>query len=232
MYLYRPGVGVMIPRVSQDIDKSAARAAQPTRTQPPRPAKPHGPWDTRQNEWFTTTSPLSFCCKLRSRARPFLCLDPWEGWKAIGHHQVHLPWQGQARSPHSARTTGTGISGQTPSLRASTQTRQHRGAVTTGMTPHHPNSDRQDGRTAPPTIGWGARPRRWLPRPAKPPEALTSQSGVEATNIMTSKGDRLPESGHMLPHYRHDANRRTEDDDEYRSKTTSRWTVGEPPPCR
>jgi hypothetical protein len=38
------------------------------------------------------------------------------------------------------------------------QTIQHRGAVTTGMAPHHPNLTRQDGRTAPPAMGWVARP--------------------------------------------------------------------------
>jgi hypothetical protein len=41
-----------------------------------------------------------------------------------------------------------------------------------------------------------------------------------------------PRGGYLLPHCRHDATRRTGDDDEGHGELTSHGAVGEPPPCQ
>jgi hypothetical protein len=49
---------------------------------------------------------------------------------------------------------------------------------------------------------------------------------------MTSKGGQRPRSSYLLPRRRHDATKRTGDDDEGHGKITSRRTVYEPPLCQ
>jgi hypothetical protein len=77
-------------------------------------------------------------------------------------------------------------------------------------------------------MGWGARPRLWLSRPAKPLETSTSQSGVEAIGFTTCKGNQRPGAAACsrtiatTPLW----------EQEKMTKATTHRIVGELPPCQ